>query len=118
MKMNVIVSAALALALSAGSAFAQANDPGDAAGQGEALQERFSIDNVMSDDPFGEIDVDMAMVGDQLRDWGSGLNEEQRIEVTERCGVITGNPANYDTSAVNFCNEFTASNPGQIEPAQ
>lgn len=118
---TTLLATAVAVVLSAGAAFAQANQantPGQAGGQGEALQNRFNVDNVMRDDPFGDIDVDMAAVGDQLKTWSEGLDDMQRGEITDRCGVITGNSANYDASAVNFCNEFTASNPGQTQPAQ
>lgn len=106
--MKTALVAVAALVLSMGSAFAQANVDADAGAQGEALQNRFNVDNVMPDDPFGDIDVDMAMVGDQLRSWGEGLSDEQRLEISNRCAVITTNMANYDTAAVNFCNEFTA----------
>ncbi len=104
--MMKLVSALAATALTvamAAPAFAQAM-PGGAAGNAMPMATPLTPADVDPAIPFGDIDIAAAgNTRDTVVTFAEGLTEEQKVELTSRCQVITGNAANYQGEALGFC---------------
>lgn len=96
-------AAAIAAALAIGPALAQV-DPGT-----------FTTANVDPADPFGELAVDTAVT--DIAAYLATLAPEVRLEVEQRCSVITSNPTLYDAVVIAFCTQVIAANATPVEPA-
>lgn len=74
------------------------------AGAALAQSPGMTVDQVDSNDPFGEIEVHLTMLDPKTIDaWSSGLDEERQAELRNRCLVMLDNPARYDIAARTFC---------------
>lgn len=64
----------------------------------------FTTANVAADDPFGDLEVDLTVVGDDnIGTWLATQSVEQLSELVQRCAVIMANAATYPTEASAFC---------------
>ena len=89
------IGSALALTLWATAPYAQPAPPAPSA---------FTVDTVLAADPFGDLPVDLATI-DMANIGGflGTLSTEQRLELTQRCAVVSANTAAYDLATVTFC---------------
>ncbi len=97
--MATVASAALALSLATGGAFAQ------------AAANPLTANDVPPAAPWGTLNLDIAAAGntpDSIRSWATTLTEDQKFEVLNRCTVISDNQANYQADATAFCTAFLA----------
>jgi hypothetical protein len=86
------VGSALAVALWATAPFAQ---PAPSA---------FTVDTVLAANPFGELPIDPATIDvANIGAFLGTLTAEQRLELDQRCAVVSANTATYDMATVTFC---------------
>lgn len=100
MKLSKIAAAATAIALTVGWATAP---------MAQIAPSAFTMENVAADNPFGELPVDLAAIDvANIEGFLSTLTTEQRLELQQRCVVVTGNGANYAPEAVAMCEAVLA----------
>lgn len=98
-------AAAISVALALGPALAQID------------ASTFTTANVDPADPFGEITVDTAV--SDIPAYLATLSPEVRLEIEQRCSVITSNPTLYDAVVLAFCTQVIGAEatPGEPAPA-
>jgi len=77
-----------------------------------SLTLRLTVDDVLPTDPFPGIDIAAAgNTTEAIKAWGEVLSDTQRVEITDRCGIIEANQANYEVDATAFCTAFVETYP-------
>jgi hypothetical protein len=100
MRLNKIAAAATAIALTVGWATAP---------MAQIAPSAFTMENVAADNPFGELPVDLAAIDvANVEAFLATLTVEQRLELQQRCVVVTGNAANYAAEALALCTAVVA----------
>lgn len=109
-------AAGLMLSLGASMAFAQNDDAvgnQNNMGNQNAMQEQtpetrvWTRAEVSPDNPFGDLDVNIEMVGEaEIPAFFNSLTPQQLAELQGRCGVLVQNEADYDEQAVTWCKLF------------
>ncbi len=97
--MATVASAALALSLATGGAFAQ------------AAANPLTPNDVPATAPWGTLNIDIAAAGNSpeaITSWANSLTAEQKVEVHNRCQVISDNQATYQADATAFCTAYLA----------
>ncbi len=101
---NILLSFTSAiLALSVGTASVVAQP---------AMIPLLTANDVLPTDPFPGLDVAAAgNTTDAIKVWGDALTDTQRLELQDRCGIISANQATYQVDATAFCTAFVETYP-------
>ncbi len=100
-------STILAMSIVAGPAAAQ-----------PLLTPRLTVEDVLPTNPFPGIDIAAAgNTTEAIKAWGDVLSDTQRVEITDRCGIIEANQATYQVDATAFCTAFVETYPS-LTPSQ
>jgi opacity protein-like surface antigen len=109
MKSKLFAAVALTalMATSSMPAVAQSVSPSggqsDATGAPSTGSGEFTVDNVMPDQPFGDMELDMSAA------LPGNMSAEQMAELSGRCDVITANKEKYDPRYSTFCESNASS---------
>ena len=100
---RLVETAALALVVGMGasSAWSQTTD--------EKHESNWTVDKVLTTDPFGTIDIDAAGTSaDSVKTWAQGRTSSERTELDGRCSVIDdpSYASRYADQARIFCRHY------------
>jgi len=97
----LLKATAIALSLLSGAALAQ----NAAAPMSPSNANPYTLQSLDKTNPFGSVDIKSVDPKDhaKLLAWSGDLNDQQKLDLTNRCGVINQNNGSFSNDAVAFC---------------